>query len=98
VQVRSTIQGNPGAIYFVTGDEGILWRENTSTRNFPVKFERADGVTEITKYVRSNLTKIFYRKGLPDQTYVQASYRHRARLRRARPAIRPTGCATRAAM
>jgi hypothetical protein len=75
VQIKgSAIQGNPGAIYFVESDEGTLWRENTVTRNFPIQFVPDIGPKQDFEYTRSNLTKIIYRKNLPDMTYVQASF------------------------
>lgn len=75
VQVKgSAIQGNPGAIYLVESDDGVLERENTVTRNFPVKFSPANGPTQDFEYFRSNLKKIIYRKNQADSTYVEATF------------------------
>lgn len=75
VQIKgSAIQGNPGAIYFVEADEGTLWRESTSTRNFPIQFVPDIGPPQSFEYTRSNLAKIVYRKNMSDMTYVQAFF------------------------
>jgi hypothetical protein len=70
-----SIQGNPGAIYEVVSDAGILLRENTVTRNFPVEFRPLHGPSQNYEYgTRSNLTKIYFRKGQADETIIQAQF------------------------
>ena len=74
VGTNPNINGNPSALEFVDTLDGRLTYEPYAIRNFPTRWAPYTGPTQDYQYTRSNLTRIDYRLGQSDQTYVEAVY------------------------
>jgi hypothetical protein len=76
VQVHAHTPDAAGAIYYVDGEEGRMWYEN-SARNFPTQLDPS--VTSAPRqnftYERGNLKRITYQQQVPSETtYIEAGY------------------------
>ncbi len=73
VHLKASVQGNPGALYYATTEDGTLYFEAT-TRNWITQFVRSGAPTEDYEYTRGNLTRLTYAKGTANEIYVQAGF------------------------
>jgi RHS repeat-associated protein len=75
VRPNPNINGNPTALEFVDTEEGRLWFENASARNFRKAWAPTHGPREDYTYAtRGNMTRITYRQNEPDATSVEAQF------------------------